>query len=173
MSSQAVAQAVLMKEADLEWKCLRALASAWKIKVSQQHTRLLQILLKDKAACFANATKEPLAILLEALANCNMAELKNHTAFSMAMYGQDRTSFIATDAQLDHLECLACEHYLPMSDEDTHEVGACKQDSHAGDEGRLPASPVNLDISAMVSDEDCFSRSGSQSTCRNMEKSYD
>ncbi|KAG1794765.1 uncharacterized protein HD556DRAFT_1307783 [Suillus plorans] len=48
-----------------------------------------------------------------------------------------------------------------MSDEDTHEVGARKQDSHAG-EGRLPASPANSDLSAMVSDEDPFSRSGSR-----------
>ncbi|KAG2087905.1 uncharacterized protein F5147DRAFT_781170 [Suillus discolor] len=140
MSSEAVAQAVLTKEADLEWKRLRALASAWEI----------EILLEDEAACLANASKEPLAISLESLANYSMEELKTRTAFSIAAYSQDRTSFIATDAQLDHLEFLAHEHYLPTSDEDTFEVSARGQESQAGDEGRLPASPTNSDASAML-----------------------
>ncbi|KAG1834256.1 hypothetical protein EV424DRAFT_1341536 [Suillus variegatus] len=161
MSSEAVAQAVLTKEADLEWKRLRALASAWEIEVSQRHTRLLQILLEDEAACLANASKEPLAVSFESLANYSMEELKTRTAFSIAAYSQDRMSFIATDAQLDHLEFLAREHYLPTSDEDTFEVSARGQDSQAGDEGRLPASPTNSDASAMLSDEDRSSKSGS------------
>lgn len=155
MSSEAMAQAVLTKEADLEWKRLRALASAWEIEVSQRHTRLLQILLEDKAACLANASKEPMVVSFEALANCSMEELKTRTAFSIAAYGQDRTSFIATDAQLDYLEGLAHEHYLPLSDEDTleEEVGAREQDSQASGE----ESPKSV----MVLDEDCVSQSGS------------
>ncbi|KAG2058436.1 hypothetical protein BDR06DRAFT_968447 [Suillus hirtellus] len=93
MSSEAVTQTVLMKEADLEW---------------------------------------------------NMEELKTCTAFSIVAYSQDRTSFIATDAQLDHLKFLAY----------TFEVSAHGQDLQAGDEGCLPVSPTNSDESAMLSDED-------------------
>ncbi|KAG2747753.1 hypothetical protein P692DRAFT_20849098 [Suillus brevipes Sb2] len=161
MSSEAVAQAVLTKEADLEWKRLRALASAWEIEVSQRHTKFLQILLQDEAACFASASREPLAVSLEALGKCNMAELKERTAFSIAAYSQDRTSFIATDAQLDYLEYLAREHYrIPTNDNNIFGIVAREQDSQVGVEGRLPASPANSD--AMLADEDRFNRAGSQ-----------
>ncbi|KAG1720764.1 hypothetical protein EDD22DRAFT_854567 [Suillus occidentalis] len=157
MSSEAVAQAVLTKEADLEWKHLRTLASTWEIE--------------DKAACLASASKEPMVVSFEALANCSMEELKTCIAFSIAAYGQDRMSFIATDAQLDYLKGLAREHYLPLSDEDALEevVGACEQDSQASGE----ESPKSV----MVLDEDYVSQSGSDlpvcGSTQNSTKSHD
>ncbi|KAG2370328.1 hypothetical protein BDR07DRAFT_1476324 [Suillus spraguei] len=97
LSCEAIAQAVLMKEADLEWK----------------HLRLAHIIHKDKAKTYSSATSEPFLSLLERLANSDLGpgELQSCMAFTIAAYSDDKSLYSTTDAQLDQLKHLACEHY--------------------------------------------------------------
>ncbi|KAG1896080.1 uncharacterized protein F5891DRAFT_983778 [Suillus fuscotomentosus] len=135
MSCEAIAQAVLTKEADLEWKRMCALASAWEIEVLRRHERLAHIIHNDKARIYASATSEPLLASLETLANSDLdsGELQSRLAFAIAAYSQDKSLYSATDEQFDHLEHLAREHY----------VGAIEDNS--------PASPIDSDASASSS----------------------
>lgn len=50
---EAMAQAVLTKEADLEWRRLSALATAWRIEASERHTKFLHMVLKCEADTYA------------------------------------------------------------------------------------------------------------------------
>ncbi|KAG1722746.1 hypothetical protein EDD22DRAFT_962149 [Suillus occidentalis] len=122
-SNEAIAQAVLTKEADLEWKRLSALASAWEIE----------------ARSYTSSTSQPLISALETIANSDLdsAELQSRMAFAISSYSEDKSSYSAADAQLDHLEYLARERY----------------DSEAF-EDHMPTSPTDLDASASSSDED-------------------
>ncbi|KAG1880415.1 hypothetical protein C8R48DRAFT_767207 [Suillus tomentosus] len=135
MSCEAIAQAVLTKEADLEWKRMCALASTWEIEVLRRHERLAHIIHNDKARIYASATSEPLLASLETLANSDLdsGELRSRLAFAIAAYSEDKFLYSATDEQFDHLEHLAREHY----------AGAIEDNS--------PASPIDSDASASSS----------------------
>jgi hypothetical protein len=140
LSCEAIAQAVLTKEADLEWKRLSALASAWEIEVCKRHKRLVRIIHDDKARTYASAASEPLLTSLETLVNSDLdsPELQRRMAFAISAYSQDKSTYSAADAQLDHLEHLAREHYDQVESFEDH----------------MPTSPTDSDASALSSDED-------------------
>lgn len=137
MSCEAIAQAVLTKEADLEWKRLCALASAWELETLRRHTRLARIIYDDKARSYASSTSEPLLASLETLVNSGLdsKELQSRMAFAIAAYSEDKFVYSGADVQFDHLEQLAREHY------------------NEAIEDYLPASPTDSDTNALSSGE--------------------
>lgn len=108
LSSQALAQAVLTKEADVEWRRLRTLATAWEIHAMEQHQRFLQMILEDDGQTYASAAAEPLATSVEALSSCSIEELQERIDICKVAYGSDVTSFATGDSQLDLIEDIAC-----------------------------------------------------------------
>lgn len=138
LSCEAIAQAVLTKEADLEWKRLCALASAWEIEACRRHERLVRIIHDDKARTYASAASESLLTSLETLVNSNLdsGELQTRMAFAISAYSEDRSLYSAAYTQLDNLEYLAHEHYSEAV------------------EDHLPTSPTDADASASSLDED-------------------
>ncbi|KAG1787367.1 uncharacterized protein HD556DRAFT_1409774 [Suillus plorans] len=67
LSNEAMAQAVLTKEADREWRRLSAMATAWRIEASERHTKFLHMVLECEADTYASATSEPLDTSVQAL----------------------------------------------------------------------------------------------------------
>ncbi|KAG1792269.1 uncharacterized protein HD556DRAFT_1380090 [Suillus plorans] len=47
LSPEAIAQAVATKQADVEWRRMRALTTAWEIQAIEEHKRFLQMVLED------------------------------------------------------------------------------------------------------------------------------
>ncbi|KAG1850467.1 hypothetical protein C8R48DRAFT_676690 [Suillus tomentosus] len=97
LSNEAVAQAVLTKEADVEYRRLSAMAMAWQIEAT-------------------DASSEDLETLVPALASSRKEELRDRTDFGVAAYSHDAASFTVADEQLNHLEKLARNHYNSGSD---------------------------------------------------------
>jgi hypothetical protein len=110
LSSEAIAQAVLTKEADVEWRRLRTLTTAWEIYALEQHQRFLHMVLEDDSETYASATSEPLTTSIEALSRCNLEELQDRINLCQAVYDTDATSFTAGYNQLDLMEDIACAH---------------------------------------------------------------
>ncbi|KAG2342130.1 hypothetical protein BDR05DRAFT_365423 [Suillus weaverae] len=115
---EAIAQAVLTKEADLEWRRLSALATAWRIEASERHNKFLQMILECEAETYASADSETLEASLQALVDSSPEELQDHTDFGVAAYNNDVTSFAVADQQLDDMESIAQELYVFAEDED-------------------------------------------------------
>jgi hypothetical protein len=108
LSSEAIAQAVLTKEADVEWRRLRTLTTAWEIYTLEQHQRYLHMLLEDDSEKYASATSEPLSTSIEALSRCSVEELQERKDLCQVVYDTDTTSFAAGHDQLDLIEDIAC-----------------------------------------------------------------
>jgi len=106
-----MAQAVLTKEADLEWRRLSALATAWRIEPSERHTKFLHMVLECEADTYASAASEPLDTSLQALVESSKEELQDRTDFDVVAYDRDATSFAVADEQLSGMESYAYELY--------------------------------------------------------------
>jgi hypothetical protein len=111
LSSEAIAQAVLTKEADVEYRRLSAMAMAWRIEATERHTKFLHMLLEQAADKYVSASSENVETMVPALASSRKEELQDHTDFSVAAYSRDAASFAAADEQLSHLETVARDHY--------------------------------------------------------------
>jgi hypothetical protein len=111
LSTEAMAQAVLTKEADLEWRRLSALATAWRIEASERHTKFLHMVLECEADTYASAASEPLDTSLQALVESSKEELQDRTDFDVVTYDRDATSFAVADEQLSGMESYAYELY--------------------------------------------------------------
>ncbi|KAG1791582.1 uncharacterized protein HD556DRAFT_1385557 [Suillus plorans] len=59
LSSKAIAQAVVMKQADVQWRRMRALTTAWEIQAITEHKIFLQMVLQDDGSTHASAASEP------------------------------------------------------------------------------------------------------------------
>lgn len=108
LSSVAIAQAVLTKEADVEWRRLRTLTTAWEIYALEQHQRFLHMLLEDDSEKYASATSEPLTTSIEALSHCSVEELQERKDLCQVVYDTDITSLAAGHDQLDLIEDIGC-----------------------------------------------------------------
>ncbi|KAG1729821.1 hypothetical protein EDD22DRAFT_853063 [Suillus occidentalis] len=104
----ALAQAILTKEADVKWRRLRTLATAWEIYAMEQHQRFLQMILEDDGQTYTSAAAEPLATSVEALSSCSIEELQEQIDICKVMYDSDVTLFATGDSQLDLIEDIAC-----------------------------------------------------------------
>ncbi|KAG2157243.1 hypothetical protein DEU56DRAFT_905906 [Suillus clintonianus] len=92
LSSGAIAQAVITKQADIEWRRVRALATAW-IQAIEEHKRFLQMVLED-----------------DELSKGSVDELNERLHSCMAAYSPDVTSLAVGHKQLDLMEDIAYEH---------------------------------------------------------------
>jgi hypothetical protein len=137
LSSEAIAQAVLTKEADVEYRRLSAMAMAWRIEATERHTKFLHMLLEQAADKYVSASSEDLETLVPVLASSRKEELEDHRDFSVAAYSRDAASFAAADEQLNHLETLARDHYDSgrdiISEEETELVTESDRSSMGSD----------------------------------------
>ncbi|KAG1820942.1 uncharacterized protein BJ212DRAFT_1478032 [Suillus subaureus] len=108
LSFNALAQALLTKEADVEWRCLRTLTMAWEIYTLEQHQRFLHMVLEDYSETYASATSEPFMTSIEALSHCNVEELQECINLCQVIYNTDTMLFAAGYNQLDIIEDIAC-----------------------------------------------------------------
>ncbi|KAG1760569.1 hypothetical protein EDD22DRAFT_954805 [Suillus occidentalis] len=104
LSSKAAAQAVATMHADVEWRRVSCLATAWEIHASEEHLKFLHMVLQDEGERYANAASEPFRTSVEGLASSSEEELKERIDFGVAAYSHDVTSFAVGDMQLDYLE---------------------------------------------------------------------
>lgn len=115
LSSEAAAQAVITMHADIEWRRMCCLATAWEIYASEEHLKFLHMVLEDQGERYASAGSEPFGTSVEGLVSCSEEELKDRIDFGVAAYSHDVTSFAVGDTQLDYLEnTCKCAH-LPTS----------------------------------------------------------
>ncbi|KAG2737553.1 hypothetical protein P692DRAFT_20761460 [Suillus brevipes Sb2] len=125
LSSQAVAQAVVTKEADVEWRRLRALTTAWEIHAIEQHQKFLYMVFEDDSQIYTSAASEPLITSIQEFSNSNMENLQRRIEDCRATFGPDAMSFAVADSQLDLVEDIACVHFGDDS-EDHSSVGGSK-----------------------------------------------
>ncbi|KAG2106199.1 uncharacterized protein F5147DRAFT_701376 [Suillus discolor] len=111
LSNEAMAQAVLTKEADREWRRLSAMATAWRIEASERHTKFLYMVLECEADTYVSATSEPLDTSVQALVDCSKEELQDRVDFDVVAYQRDEMSFAVADEQFTDMESYALEHY--------------------------------------------------------------
>ncbi|KAG1789967.1 uncharacterized protein HD556DRAFT_1446542 [Suillus plorans] len=104
LSSEAAAQAVVTMHADVEWRRVCCLATAWEIYASEEHLKFLHMVLEDQGERYASAGSEPFGTSVEGLVSCSEEELKDWIDFGVAAYSHDVTSFAVGDTQLDYLE---------------------------------------------------------------------
>lgn len=117
LTPDALAQAVIAIQADIEWRRVRALAAALHVDAVNQRSKFIGITVKSEAETYANAAAEPFETAVKALASCSTDELKNHGNSSIAAYERDVTSFATADTEFDDVENYACAYfYLPASD---------------------------------------------------------
>ncbi|KAG2095314.1 uncharacterized protein F5147DRAFT_656961 [Suillus discolor] len=107
LSPEAIAQAVLTKQADVEWRRMRALTTAWEIQAIEEHKRFLQMVLEDDSDTYVNAASEPWDTSLQGISRGNVDELNERLHFCVAVYKPDITSLAVGDKQLDLVEGMA------------------------------------------------------------------
>jgi hypothetical protein len=104
-------------EADVEFRCLRALTTAWEIYAYEQHIKFLHMVLECQGETYANAALEPLGTSIRELAKRSEGELKDHMGFSIAAYSHDEVSFDLGATQVDILDSIPRTYfYSPTSD---------------------------------------------------------
>lgn len=138
LSAEAIAQAVVVKQADVEWRRLRALATAWEIHALEQHQRFLLMTLEDDGETYAAANAESLTTSLKEILSSTTEELQNRIDFCVAAYGPDAMSFAIGDKQLDLVEDIARVHFNPSA-------------LHEAVEARLPVAHADSDATATSS----------------------
>jgi hypothetical protein len=114
LSSEARAQAIVTQHAEVEWRRLSALTTAWRIEAIEQHSKLLHMVLESEARVYVNAASEPLNTSVKELVSCtSKEELEDQKECSIAVYDDDTMLFAEADAELDHME--TCAHFYPLA----------------------------------------------------------
>ncbi|KAG2108993.1 uncharacterized protein F5147DRAFT_773328 [Suillus discolor] len=104
LSPEAVAQAVVTMHAEVEFRCVRALARAHEINATAQCLRLLHMVLEDEGEIYANAALEPLDTSIGEIIKCTKNQTRDDINLGVAAYSREVMSFAAADSQLDHFE---------------------------------------------------------------------
>lgn len=113
LSSQALAQAVITQHAEVEWRRLCALTTAWRIEAIEQHSNLLHMVLECEAEVYANAASESLDSSVKELVSCTTkGELQDQKECTIAVFNDNASAFMGADADLDDIE----EFALPRLD---------------------------------------------------------
>ncbi|KAG2338731.1 hypothetical protein BDR05DRAFT_1003942 [Suillus weaverae] len=107
LSSEAAAQAVVTMHADVEWRCMCTLTTAWEIHVCKQHLKFLHMVLEDEGDTYTSASLESLHVSLKGLARTPKKKIEDDIGFGVSTYSDDVTSFAVGDVQLACLESAA------------------------------------------------------------------
>ncbi|KAG1887893.1 uncharacterized protein F5891DRAFT_1076788, partial [Suillus fuscotomentosus] len=107
LSSEEISQAVITKHADIEWRRMRALTTAWEIQAIEEYKRFLSMVLEDDGSTYASAASEPWDTSLQELAKGNVGELDERLHFCMSTYNPDITSLAVGEKQLDLVDSMA------------------------------------------------------------------
>ncbi|KAG1777846.1 hypothetical protein EV702DRAFT_1196633 [Suillus placidus] len=113
--------AVVAKRADVESKCLRALAAAWERESTEKHPLLLQNILKDCAEQYVESMAEA-SFFERLLVKRTMQQLEDDADFTLAAYSHDFTAHQIADLQLDYLEEIGAEWKLSTEDDDSEDA---------------------------------------------------
>jgi uncharacterized protein YerC len=131
LSPEAIAQAVITKRTDVEWRRMRALTTAWEIQAIEEQKRFLQMVLEDDGDTYVNAASEPRDTSLQGISRGNVDELDERLHFCVAVYKPDITSLAVGDKQLDLVEGMAHSLVNDCVDGDSSRMS---QDSVKSDE---------------------------------------
>ena len=107
-----MAQAVIAKNADVEWRRQCALTTAWEIHAREEQLKFLTLVLEDQGETYANAASEHLDTTIGELIKCSERGLKNNIAYGVAAFSYDVDAFAIGDAQFDDLESVATGTYF-------------------------------------------------------------
>ncbi|KAG1763817.1 hypothetical protein EV702DRAFT_1051633 [Suillus placidus] len=103
----ALAHAVVVIQADIEWRRVHAIAAALHVDAVQKHSKFLDVTATSEADTYVNAVSEPFEAAYEALASCTTDKLNDRKNCSIATYELEETSFVAADVEFDHFETTA------------------------------------------------------------------
>jgi hypothetical protein len=107
LPSRIVAQALAAKDADVEWRRMCALTTAWEIHAREQHLKYLHMLFEHQCHTYGTATSESLGVTMKELAGRSARELKGNIVSSIAAYVDDVKAFSVGDEQFDLIESTA------------------------------------------------------------------
>jgi len=113
-----VAQALIAKNADVEWRRQCAMTTAWEIHAREEQLKFLTMVLEDQCETYANAASEHLDTTIGELVRCSERELKNGIASGVAAFSYDVDAFSVGDAQFNLLESVATGTYFHSSTSD-------------------------------------------------------
>ncbi|KAG1817605.1 uncharacterized protein BJ212DRAFT_1299142 [Suillus subaureus] len=134
LSSEAAAQAVVTMHADVEWRHMCALTTAWEIHACEQHLKFLHMVLEDEGETYANASLESLCTSMKELVRSPKKGIEDSISLGVTAYSHDVTSFAVGDAQLDFLKSAAhmCFPTLERYSLDSVSSGDSSEDSNGG-----------------------------------------
>lgn len=116
LSPEALAQAVIAVQADIEWRRVRAIAAALRVDAVHQHSKFLDITVQSETETYINASSEPFNTAIEALSGCTTDELIDRKNCSITAYELDATSFATADMEFEQVQSFACTHFhLPAN----------------------------------------------------------
>jgi hypothetical protein len=115
LSSEAAAQAAVTMHADVEWRRVCALATAWEIYASEEHLKFLHMVLEDEGKTYASAAQEPLGTSIQELVTSHKDDIEERIDSGVAAYSEDVTSFAVGDAQLEYFESTRTSFHVPAS----------------------------------------------------------
>jgi hypothetical protein len=113
MPDETVYHAVIAKKADLEFKRLRALTSAWELESAEKHAVLLQQILKNRNMDYADSLEEA-SLLEKILVKRSRNQLEDDSDFVIAAYTHDFMAFNIADTQFEQLKEISAERKLQL-----------------------------------------------------------
>jgi hypothetical protein len=113
MPDETVYHAVIAKKADLEFKRLRALTSAWELESAEKHAVLLQQIYKNRNMDYVDSLAEA-SVLEKILVKRSRNQLEDDSDFVIAAYTHDYTAFNIADTQFEQLKEISAERKLQL-----------------------------------------------------------
>lgn len=113
LPDETVYHAVIAKKADVEFKRLRALATAWELEAAEKHAVLLQKILKNCETDYADGAEEA-SFFERLLVKRSRQQLEDDSDFIVAAYAHDLSAFDIADTQLEQLMEINAERKLEL-----------------------------------------------------------
>ncbi|KAG2052967.1 hypothetical protein BDR06DRAFT_972650 [Suillus hirtellus] len=106
LSKETLAQVIVTKQAACESMHLCTMTTAWEIQALLEHSKLLELIFKDKAKKFADCTAA--VSFMETLVSQDKQELESTIDFHVGAYSHYLMSLAVGDLQHEQIKDLAC-----------------------------------------------------------------